>query len=107
MRTHEKMLGVFEQCKAALDDMNIEWRNVENLIVKRFAANVYGYTDLITANGMSWRKWWKQNFLAAPYWNMGTMLKFPLKCSGIIFIRERLSTFSAVTSVVKCFFTAS
>ena len=53
MRTHEKMLGVFEQCKAALDDMNIEWRNVENLIVKRLAANVYGYTDLITANGIT------------------------------------------------------
>lgn len=53
MRTHEKMLEIFEQCKTALDDMNIEWRNVKNLIIKRLAANVYGYTDLITTNGIT------------------------------------------------------
>lgn len=53
MRTYEEMVEIFELCKAALNDMNIKWKNVENLIVKRLAANVYGYTDWIITNGIT------------------------------------------------------
>lgn len=53
MRTDKEMNILFEQCKADLNALNIEYKSIEKFSLKRLAANVYGYTDCIVTGGIT------------------------------------------------------